>query len=147
MNTKTILAWILTLSLLLGLCCCGSTDAARSDDFVLWAEPSGIKYMQDDDGVAAKTAPEKSVLKVQMAKNETEAKYKRNRPFWNGSQFVDIEYVLTMGLGPIVLMSPFLACFVAFILQSNRENNSEIDKIYNTVIEEPYRNQQSENGQ
>lgn len=77
---------------------------------------------------------------------ETEAKYKRNRPFWNGSQFVDIEYVLIMGLGPIVLMSPFLGCLVAFILQSNRENNSEIDKIYKTVIEAPYITPQSEKG-
>ena len=51
-----------------------------------------------------------------------------------------------MGLRPIVLMSPFLVGLVAVILQINRENNSEIDKIYNTVIEEPYRNQQSENG-
>ena len=73
MNAKTILAWMLTLSLLLGLCGCGSANIAHSGDLVLWAEPSGIKYMLSDDGAAAKTAPEKSVLKVQMAKNETEA--------------------------------------------------------------------------
>lgn len=73
MNVKTILAWMLTLSIFFGLCGCGSTDTANSDDLVLWSEHSGVKYLQDDDGAAAKTAPEKSVLKVQMAKNETEA--------------------------------------------------------------------------
>ena len=73
MNAKRILAWILTLSLLLGLCGCGIVGKARSGDLVLWAEASGVKYLQDDGGMAAKTAPEKSVLKVQMAKNESEA--------------------------------------------------------------------------
>ena len=70
MNAKTILVWILTLSLLLGLCGCGSADTANSDDLVLWSEPSGVKYLQDDDGAAAKTAPEKSVLKVQIAQKK-----------------------------------------------------------------------------
>ena len=71
MNAKTILAWILTIGLLLSLCGCGGINVASSGDLLLWSEPSGIKYMQDDDGAAAKTAPEKAVLKVQMAKNET----------------------------------------------------------------------------
>ena len=72
MNAKKILAWILALSLILGLCGCVSTDIASSENLVLWAEPSGVKYLQADSE-AVKTAPEKSVLKVQMAKNETEA--------------------------------------------------------------------------
>lgn len=73
MKIKTILAWMLAVSLLFGLCGCGGAGTAGSDGLVLWAEPSGIKYMRSDDGAAAKTASEKSVLKVQMAKNETEA--------------------------------------------------------------------------
>jgi hypothetical protein len=73
MRAKSLLAWILTLSLCFGLCGCVNVNMDRAGDLVLWSEPSGIKYMQDDDGVAAKTAPEKSVLKVQMVKNETEA--------------------------------------------------------------------------
>lgn len=73
MNAKTILAWILTLSLLFGLCGCAGADRTGSGDLVLWSEPSGVKYLRFDDGAAAKTAPGKSVLKVQMAKNETEA--------------------------------------------------------------------------
>ena len=84
MNAKTIFAWILVLSLLLGLWGCGSKDAAPSKELVLWAEPSGIKYMQDDEGAAAKTAPEKSVLKVQMAKNETELTYFKKAGDQNG---------------------------------------------------------------
>ena len=73
MKVKPILAWMLVIGLLFGLCGCRKTAPVQAAGLVLWSEPSGIKYLQDDDGAAAKTAPEKSVLKVQMAKNEAEA--------------------------------------------------------------------------
>ena len=50
MKAKSILAVILTISLLIGLCGCQKAEPTQSAGLVLWAEPSGIKYMQDDDG-------------------------------------------------------------------------------------------------
>lgn len=73
MKAKTILAWLLIVSLCVGLCGCADIRAGQTGDLVLWSEPSGIKYLQNDGGEAAKTAGDKSVLQVQMAKNETEA--------------------------------------------------------------------------
>lgn len=73
MKAKTILAWVLIFSLCVGLCGCADLSTGQTGDLVLWSEPSGIKYLQNDGGEAVKTAGDKSVLQVQMAKNETEA--------------------------------------------------------------------------
>ena len=73
MKAKKILAWALIFSLCVGLCGCADLGNGQTGDLVLWSEPSGIKYLQNDEGEAAKTAGDKSVLQVQMAKNETEA--------------------------------------------------------------------------
>ena len=71
---------------------------------------------------------------------ETEAKYKRNRPFWNGSQYVDIEYLVIMGSVPILALLSIISFTVAFpFLLMNAQN-----KKYKTVIEAPYITPQSE---
>lgn len=72
MTVKRSLALLLALVLCIGLCGCGE-KAGSKEDLILWAEPSGIKYLQNDNGVAVSTAAQKSVLKVQMARNEAEA--------------------------------------------------------------------------
>lgn len=76
MTAKRIAAFLLALCLCVGLCACADVQpSAQSskNDLILWAESSGVKYLQNDQGEVAKTAGEKSVLQVQMAKNETEA--------------------------------------------------------------------------
>ena len=75
MTAKGALALLLAICLCIGLCAC--TDAQQAikgdDGLILWAEPSGIKYLQTDEGQIASTAAHKTVLQIQMAKNETEA--------------------------------------------------------------------------
>lgn len=75
MTAKGALALLLAICLCIGLCAC--TDAKQAikgdDGLILWAEPSGIKYLQNDEGQIASTAAQKTVLQIQMAKNETEA--------------------------------------------------------------------------
>ena len=75
MTAKRMLALLLTLCLCICLCACTNVqqNAQGSDKLILWAEPSGAKYLQNDEGQIASTAAEKSVLRIQMAKNETEA--------------------------------------------------------------------------
>lgn len=75
MTAKRILALLLALCLCAGLCACGDVQQRTIDSngLILWAEPSGIKYLQNDQGLIAATAAEKNILQIQMAKNETEA--------------------------------------------------------------------------
>ncbi len=72
MTAKRGLALLLTLVLCIGLCSC-SSNAGTNADLILWGESSGAKYLQNDEGQAAQSAPQKGVLKVQMARNEAEA--------------------------------------------------------------------------
>ena len=75
MTAKRIFALVLAMCLCVSLCACADTQgkAQGSDELILWAEPSSVKYLQNDEGKIASTAAEKSVLRIQMAKNETEA--------------------------------------------------------------------------
>lgn len=75
MMAKRMLALMLAICLCLGLCACGNIrfNGQGGNTLVLWAEPSSIKYLQNDEGQIMSTAAEKSVLRIQMAKNETEA--------------------------------------------------------------------------
>lgn len=75
MTAKRMLAFVLAICLCVGLCACGNiqSNVQNSDSLILWAEPSSAKYLQNDQGQIASTAAEKSVLRIQMAKNETEA--------------------------------------------------------------------------
>lgn len=75
MTAKRMLAFVLAMCLCVSLCACGDTKQSvqSSDELILWAEPSSAKYLQDDKGQIASTAAQKSVLRIQMAKNETEA--------------------------------------------------------------------------
>ena len=70
MTAKGALALLLAICLCIGLCAC--TDAKQAikgdDGLILWAEPSGIKYLQNDEGQIASTAAQKTVLQIQMAK-------------------------------------------------------------------------------
>ncbi len=72
MTAKRCLALLLALVLCISLCSCGGNNASKGD-LILWGEPSGAKYLQNDGGEAVKTASQKGVLKVQMARNEGEA--------------------------------------------------------------------------
>ncbi len=72
MTAKRSLALALVLALCVGLLGCVQLGGS-SEDLILWAEPSSIKLLQNDDGQAVKAASEKNVLKLQMARNEAEA--------------------------------------------------------------------------
>ncbi len=72
MTAKRSLALLLALIMCIGLFGCAGVTG-RKDSLILWAESSGIKYLQNDEGQAAKSAAEKGVLKIQMARNEAEA--------------------------------------------------------------------------
>ena len=75
MTAKRMIALLLAMCLCIGLCACADTQqsAQSSDGLILWSEPSSAKYLQYDQGQIASTAAQKSVLQIQMAKNETEA--------------------------------------------------------------------------
>ncbi len=72
MTAKRSLALALVLALCAGLLGCVQLGGS-STDLILWAEPSGTKYLQNDNAEAVKDASEKNVLKLQMARNESEA--------------------------------------------------------------------------
>ncbi len=72
MTAKRSLAFLLALVLCIGLYGC-SGDTGANEDLILWGESSSAKYLQNDEGQAVKSASQKSVLKVQMARNEAEA--------------------------------------------------------------------------
>lgn len=75
MTAKKVLSFLLAMCLFVSLCACGDTqqNVQGSDKLILWAEPSSAKYLQNDEGQIASTAAQKPVLRIQMAKNETEA--------------------------------------------------------------------------
>ena len=52
--------------------CIGNSGKTDGKLLTLWAEPSTVKILQDDKGEAKKSAKEKNILQVSMAKNETE---------------------------------------------------------------------------
>ncbi len=72
MTAKRILALLLSVMLCVGLFGCAG-ESGSGEDLILWAEPSGIKLLQNDEGQTAKASSEKGVLKIQMARNEAEA--------------------------------------------------------------------------
>ena len=61
---------------------------------------------------------------------------KKVRPFWDGSQEFNIEYLL-FALAPIALV---IATYLGFVSGENRKRNDIIDKKYKALIEEPYIN-------
>lgn len=71
MNMKRCASFVLALVLICGCVGCGS---AKTDGSFLtvWAEHTTVKIKQQDDGKAAKSAGSKNVLKISMAKNESE---------------------------------------------------------------------------
>lgn len=75
MTAKRMLSFLLAMCLCVSLCACADVgqNVQSSDKLILWAEPSVAKYLQNDEGQIASTAAQKSVLRIQMAKNETEA--------------------------------------------------------------------------
>ncbi len=77
MNMKRIIALILTVGFVFSSVGCGSTTNTfkgntDGSELTLWSEPSTMKILQDDQGEAVKTADKKSVLTVNMARNESE---------------------------------------------------------------------------
>ena len=67
---------------------------------------------------------------------ETGKNWKKVRPFWDGSQEFNIEYLL-FALAPIALV---IATYLGFVSGENRKRNDIIDKKYKALIEEPYIN-------
>ena len=73
MKLKRAVSFILAAATALGcIGCSGTSGKTDGKALTLWAEPSTVKILQDDKGEAKKSAKEKSVLRVSMAKNETE---------------------------------------------------------------------------
>ncbi len=72
MTAKRSLAFLLALVLCTGLFGCTQT-VGNKDALILWGENSGSKILQNDEAEAVKAAPEKNVLRIQMARNEAEA--------------------------------------------------------------------------
>lgn len=73
MRKKRIVLTALVFALMVGCAGCGRfSGKTDGKSLTIWAEPSTVKILQDDDGKAVKEAKEKNVLKIQMAKNESE---------------------------------------------------------------------------
>lgn len=79
MNLKRITGGILGIAILLSTVGCGTkTNQAvvewktSGESMTLWAESSTVKIKQDDKGKTVKTAKDKQILKVNMARNESE---------------------------------------------------------------------------
>ena len=73
MKMKNIVCLVIIAVLAVGCIGC-SKDASKMDgkNLTLWAETSTVKILQDDKGEAVKSAKDKGVLEVHMAKNESE---------------------------------------------------------------------------
>lgn len=74
MKLKQVASLLLASSVILG--CVGCSKMAWKTDgkaLTIWAEASTVKILQDDKGEAKKSAKDKQVLRVEMAKNESEA--------------------------------------------------------------------------
>lgn len=73
MKLNRVVSFILAAIVVLGcIGCSGRSGKTDGKSLTLWAEPSTVKIMQNDKGEAKKSAKEKNVLQVSMAKNETE---------------------------------------------------------------------------
>lgn len=73
MKMKQIIYVMLIVSLIMGCVgCAGTSGKTNGKNLTIWAETSTTKILQDDDGEAVKTAKDKSVMRIHMAKNEAE---------------------------------------------------------------------------
>ena len=75
MTAKRLVALLCSLALCLAICGCNNAvKTAGGSTLTLWGESSGIKFLQNDDGVAVSTrAASRPSLEVSMVRNETEA--------------------------------------------------------------------------
>lgn len=74
MKRKQVIAGLLALAMTFSLVGCQSKDKGKTDgkELTLWAEASTVKLKQNDSGKAAKESDDKKILKINMAKNESE---------------------------------------------------------------------------
>lgn len=72
MKGKRILSFFVVVITILSIAGCGGGKSTASSDLTIWYEASSVKILQDDDGKAAKSASDKQVLKINMARNESE---------------------------------------------------------------------------
>lgn len=70
MKLKKIAAIVLAAVTAAG--CIGCQEKTENGSLILWAEASTVKILQNDGGEASKQAGKKNILKINMAKNESE---------------------------------------------------------------------------